>query len=190
MLREKLIKTGIVSVLAIGLVGCENLPGGRREQGAAIGGASGAAVGAVLGGKENRALGAVLGGVLGAAGGYVIASKTGRDSEQAVTAAKRAEDNPATPQDALNARTADLNSDGFVTLDEVVAMERANLSDQEMLDRMRATDQVYDLTEEQKRYLLERGVSQQVVNQMGEINRGRITGERRGEVISEPVFKD
>lgn len=170
MLRH-FAQIGSVSVLAVCLVACENLPGGRKEQGAAIGGVTGAAVGAVLGGEEHRALGAILGGALGAAGGYVIAANTGQNKEEAVAAAKRAQENPATPQDAISATTADLNNDGFVTLDEVVAMDKANLSDEEMLSRMRATDQVFELTNEQKQYLLDRGVSRNVVDQMNEINR-------------------
>jgi hypothetical protein len=171
MLAKNLIKSAVVTFLALVLVGCENLPGGRKEQGAVIGGATGAATGAVLGGERHRGIGAVIGGVLGAAGGYVIGSKTGGNNDDAEAAARRAQENPATPQDALSAITADLNSDGFVTLDEVAAMERANLKDNEMIERLRATNQVFDLTPEQKRYLLDRGVSQNVVDQMTRMNR-------------------
>lgn len=191
MVRKNVLKSAAAILLAGALVGCENLPGGRREQGAVIGGVSGAAAGAVLGGQEHRALGAVLGGALGAAGGYVIAANTGQNREEAVRAAERAQADPATAEDALNSRTADLNSDGFVTLDEVVAMERANLSDEEILARMRATNQIFDLTPEQKEYLRERGVSPTVVAEMNEINqelREQILQERGGrqDVISEP----
>lgn len=189
MVLQNVIKTGSVMLLAVMLAGCQNLPGGRREQGAAIGGVTGAAAGAWLGGEEHRVLGAILGGALGAAGGYVIAANTGQNREEAVAAAQRAQEDPATVEDALAATSADLNSDGFVTLDEVVAMERANLSDQEILARMRATEQVFDLTQEQKRYLTDRGVSPAVVSEMDDINRelrDRIMQERRQDVISEP----
>jgi hypothetical protein len=140
-----------------------------------IGGAAGAATGAVIAGPDRRALGALLGGLLGAGGGYVIAARTDRiegdDRAGAEAAAQRAQVNPATPQDALTATTADLNQDGFVTLDEVIAMHQAGLSDEEMIRRMRATDQIFELTPDQERFLMEQGVSRRVVSAMQTINR-------------------
>ena len=52
----------------------------------------------------------------------------------------------------------------------MVALEQAGLSDEEMLDRLRATNQVFDLTPEQQRYLLEKGVSQGVIDQLPTLN--------------------
>src|SRR5688572_30760552 len=86
--------------------------------------------------------------------------------EEAIEAHRRAERNPAKPEDVERTRTADLNDDGFVTLDEVVAMERANLSDREMIDRLDRTGQVFELTEDQERYLEDRGVSHEVIVEM------------------------
>lgn len=171
---RKLFETSVISVVAFGLAGCSSLPGSDRQQGAVIGGASGAAVGAAV--TENRALGAIIGGALGAAGGYVIGANKdkiiGEDSENEVAEASReAETTPATPQEAKAATTADVNLDGFVTLDEVVALERANLNDDEIVDRLRSTGQVFELTEEQKRYLLDKGVSQSVVDRLDDLNR-------------------
>lgn len=170
----KALETSIVSILALGLAACSSLPGSDRQQGAVIGGASGAAVGAAV--TENRALGAIIGGALGAAGGYVIGANkdkiVGEDSKDKVAEASReAETTPATPQEAKSARTADVNSDGFVTLDEVVALEQANLNDDEIIDRLRSTGQVFELTDEQKRYLLDKGVSQSVVDRLDDLNR-------------------
>lgn len=170
---HKALKTSIVSTLSFGLVACSSLPGSDEQQGAVIGGASGAAVGAAV--TENRALGAVIGGALGAAGGYVIGKNkdkiVGEDSDEVERAARKAEEAPATPQEARTATSADVNSDGFVTLDEVVALEQANLSDEEMIERLRTTGQVFDLTTEQKSYLLDKGVSQSVVDQLDDLNR-------------------
>ena len=167
------VQKGVITISILGLVGCSSLPGSDQQQGAVLGGASGAAVGAAVS-KENRALGAVIGGAIGAAGGYVIGKNkdkiTGADSEEVETAARKAEQAPATPQEARTATTADVNSDGFVTLDEVVALEQANLTDDQMIERLRATNQVFDLTEEQKRYLLDKGVSQSVVDQLATLN--------------------
>jgi hypothetical protein len=170
---QKRIQILSAALLSVGLVGCSNLPGSSKQQGAVIGGATGAAAGAAVA-KNNRALGAVIGGAVGAAGGYVIGSKTGKnntDDRPAVEqAARRAEQNPATAEQARNATTADINGDGFVTMDEVIAMEEAGLTDQQMLERLRSSGQVFRLNEEQKQQLRSRGVSEQVINEMSTMN--------------------
>ena len=174
------------AMLLCGLMtGCETMPGDRKTQGAVIGGAAGAAAGAAVGGK-NRMLGAIIGGVLGAGGGYVIASKTDRPNEESIrTADRRSKDEPASVEAASNATTADLNNDGFVTMDEIVAMKKAGFSDDAMVDRMRATGQIFELTAEQRRYLQEQGVSRRVLDEMMRMNQHAeaVTNERR-DVIS------
>lgn len=55
------------------LAGCENLPGTRAEQGAVIGGASGAVAGSALG---DSAFDTLLGGAAGAGAGYIIGKET------------------------------------------------------------------------------------------------------------------
>jgi len=52
-----------------------------------------------------------------------------------------------------------------------VAMQKAGLGDSEMTDRLRRTDQVFELTREQQNFLLDRGVSQRVVDAMLSMNR-------------------
>jgi hypothetical protein len=166
---------GLTSLLIFSSTGCKQLPGSPGAQGAAIGGAGGAAAGAAIGGEHHRALGAVVGGVLGAGGGYVIGANSDRiknhDSTGADEAMRKAQTSPATPEQALNATTADLNKDGFVTMDEVVAMKRAGLSDQQTIDRLRATGHVFELTAEQQNYLRQNGVSDTVINAMPDVNR-------------------
>lgn len=178
------------------LTSCESLPGDRETQGAVIGGAGGAVLGAVLV-KDNRLLGALIGGLLGAGGGYLIGAKTDwfdkdnddvrKEAERSVESAQR---NPATAEQARRARTADINDDGFVTLDEVVAMDKAGLTDQQMIKRLEATGQVFDLNESQEQALVDSGVSQNVVNRMRGINqaeRDRLIKEsrpRNNDVIS------
>jgi Glycine zipper len=186
-------QASLAALAILGLTGCENLPGDKGSQGAVIGGVSGAAVGAAVGGEQHRVLGAILGGAIGAGGGYVIGANTdkitGKDRQGAETAARKSQDQPATGQQAMNATTADLNSDGFVTLDEVVAMKQAGFDDAKMLERLRATNHVFDLTEEQKKYLRDHGVSESVVNQMNDINKaGRDRVLSTGDsVISSPA---
>jgi predicted metalloprotease len=158
-------------------VGCENLPGTKGQQGAVVGGATGAATGAVVGGEKHRGLGAVIGGVLGAAGGYVVGANSdkilNKDKDNAETAGRQAQTTPATAEQARTARTADINQDGFVTLDEVSALRQAGLGDEEMLNRLQATGQVFDLTEDGKRYLRDHGVSEHVINEMQNLNQQR-----------------
>jgi hypothetical protein len=177
------------------LTGCEDLPGGRKEQGAVIGGAAGAAAGAILA-EDNRLLGALIGGALGAGAGYIIGAETDwfddddDDVEGEVNeSARAAQYDPATVAEARAAADADINNDGFVTLDEVIAMEQAGFTDSEMLDRLEATGHIFDLNASQRQHLLDNGVSRNVVNEMVDINRAerdRILSDRRGDdVISE-----
>ncbi len=181
----------LAATLIAGTTGCEQLPGSPKAQGAAIGGAGGAAAGAAIA-KDNRALGALIGGVLGAGGGYVVGANsdriTGKDSKGAEEAVRSAQARPATAEDARRAQTADLNGDGFVTLDEVVALRAAGFSDQQMLDRLAGTSQVFELTPEQQRYLRDHGVSQHVIDAMRDLNRDvrdRLY-QQNGGVISRP----
>src|SRR6185503_17389975 len=74
LMKKELLFIGTICA-GLGLSGCSSAPGTAGQQGAVVGGATGAAVGASV--TKNRALGAVIGGAAGAAGGYVIGSKTG-----------------------------------------------------------------------------------------------------------------
>jgi hypothetical protein len=176
MQKRILFQLTAVALVAL-VIGCENLPGNKGTQGAVIGGASGAAVGAAVGGEKNRAAGAIIGGVLGAAGGYVLGANSdkilGRDKDSAESAGERAKTTPVTAEQARTARTADVNNDGYVTLDEVAAMKDAGLNDSEMLNRLEATGQVFDLTEESRQFLRGRGVSDNVIRQMQTLNQER-----------------
>src|SRR5436189_3517932 len=115
------------TALLASTIGCEQLPGTHGQQGAAIGGVGGAVAGAAVAGEHNRLLGALLGGAVGAGGGYLLGANSDRllqrDTAGAQRAVQNAQTQPATAQQAANARTADLNGDGFVTLDEVIAMK-------------------------------------------------------------------
>lgn len=171
--------------------GCRQLPGTNGEQGAAIGGVGGAATGALVGGEHHRLLGALLGGAVGAGGGYLIGANanriTGHDASGAQAANQYAQEHPATPEMALNAPTADLRGTGFVTMDEVVAMKRAGLSDDQMLQKLAATGQVFELTPQQQAYLRDNGVDQYVIDQMPTLNRNvreQLSGPQAAPAIS------
>jgi hypothetical protein len=158
------------------MVGCAGLPGSSEQQGAVMGGSAGAVAGAAIAGSDHRLLGALLGGALGAGGGYMIGANRDRlegtpDNRSAAQAAiERAERDPAQPSDVAGASTADLNGDGFVTADEIIAMSRAGLTDTVMLRRLRATGHVFELTEVERTYLLNNGVSRNVLNRMELLN--------------------
>jgi hypothetical protein len=172
--NKKIVGTMLIGSLMLGpVVGCESLPGGehKQTQGAVIGGVAGAAAGALIA-KNNRILGALIGGALGAGGGWLIGSQVEKadKKDDAVKADRRARDNPVTAEEARRATTADINNDGYVTMDEVVAMSKAGLSDDEMIDRLDRTDQFFELTKEQEDYLTDHGVSRKVVTAMRDIN--------------------
>jgi hypothetical protein len=174
-LKRRAISAALIGSLALApAVGCSNLPGGAKEQGAVIGGLGGAAAGALIA-KNNRGLGALIGGALGAGGGYLIGAQKEKidkqKAEEARQASDRAERNPARPDDVSRSRTADLNDDGFVTMDEVVAMRKSGLSDREMIDRLERTDQIFELTDRQIEHLRDRGVSTRVIDAMLDMNR-------------------
>ena len=174
-MKANKIGTGILAgSLIFTFIGCSNLPGSPGQQGAVVGGASGAAVGAAV--TQNHALGALIGGAVGAAGGYVVGHNKdkilGTDSHE--KASRKAQETPVTPDQARAATTADINRDGYVTMDEVVALKAAGLSDNDIIQRLQSTGQVFDLTEDQKRYLLVQGVTQPVIDSMVVMNRAAV----------------
>ena len=175
MIQRKLIGVAVLGSLVLGpVVGCESLPGNEKQQGAVVGGVGGAAAGALIA-KDNRLLGGLIGGALGAGGGYLVGANwdkiSGNKKDDAVAASKKAEKSPARADDVRNSVTADLNRDGFVTLDEIVAMQDAGLADQEMISRLQSTGQVFELTDSQQAYLRERGVDRGVLDAMLDMNR-------------------
>lgn len=190
-MNQTIISIVTVAVLAGLGAGCQQLPGTNQQQGAVIGGTGGAIAGAAI--AKNDLLGALIGGAAGAAGGYLIGANsdriTGKDRAGAERAVKSAQTSPATSDQVRNATTADVNSDGFVTLDEVTAMDAAGLTDEQVLGRLRATEQVFELTTAQERSLRDQGVSQTVINGMRQINRDtrdRLLNEQSRDVIGRP----
>jgi hypothetical protein len=180
MFNRKMMCGMLISSLSVAplaaLTGCENLPGNKQTQGAVIGGAGGALAGAAIG-KHNRLVGGLIGGALGAGGGYLIGSAMHKNDEkhhdEAIKASDRDRDNPPTSRDVDQARTADLNNDGYVTLNEVVAMQKAGLSRSDMIRRLEDTGQVFQLSSEQESYLRDRGVDDEVIRAMRSMNQDR-----------------
>src|SRR2546423_14613281 len=111
MLYKRTTSMLLIGSMGLGLVplgGCENMPGTPKEQGAVIGGASGAAAGALIA-KNNRLLGGLIGGAPGAGGGNLVGANwdkiKGKKKDDAVAAPKRPEANPPAPAAVRNPTT-------------------------------------------------------------------------------------
>ena len=176
MPKQSVVSMLLATALGVGgLAGCANLHDAHGPDAAAAGTATPAD--ARLADKSHP-LRRVIGSGLGAGGGFLIGASPdklettdkARAKAEAIKASQRAEKNPAKVEDVDRAPTADLNNDGFVTLDEVVAMRQANVNDQQMLERLQLTGQVFELTEYQQDYLRTRGVSDAVIRQIPTLN--------------------
>lgn len=146
--------------------------------------AGGAAAGALV--AENALAGALIGGAVGAASAHLIGAHTdwfeGDRRDEARHAAERSGSVTYTSQEALQAESADLNEDGLVTTQELIALERAGLGDAEILQKLRATNHVFQLSPAQRDRLLAAGMSPRLLDDMEEINRDardRILARRR-----------
>ena len=190
-IQKKLI-TSPALIAACGLmvvgVGCENLPGSTEQQGAAGGGAAGAAAGAALA-DDNRALGAVIGGLLGAGGGYLAGSQLDKSEDEARDAAEEARRNPADVSAVDGTDSADLDDNGFVTMDELVAMKQAGLDGDEIVDRAENTDQVFRLDRQQERELRDAGYDLGTIDRLEQVNRDEVDRyeRERSDRISSPA---
>jgi hypothetical protein len=122
---------------------------------------------------HNYTMTELVGEQLGPGGGMIIAAAPEKFDEhkgaEAVAVSQRAEQSPMRVVDVHDSATADLNNDGYVSLDEVVAMKRAGLSDQEIMNRLRATPQVFSLTPQQEHYLTDRGISHAIVDVINDL---------------------
>jgi hypothetical protein len=109
-------------------------------------------------------------GACGLAGGCLVGACRSNLDGHRLDLARKADEHsklhPAVPAEAREAKTADLNGDGFVTLDELIAMRRAGLDDPEIIDRLKATGQVFSLSPRQWQYLYDRGINQPVLDWM------------------------
>jgi hypothetical protein len=170
-----MIVISLGTVIFLTVTGCQNLSNKSETQGAGISDAGGVIIGAAVEGGKHSVPGALMGGVLGAGSDYVVGASSDRithhDTSGAAQATQQAQAQPATADQARRAATADLNNDGFVTLDEMVAMREAGFSDSEMLSRLQVTGQIFQLTLKQQDFLRSRGVSPQVVAKMHDLNR-------------------
>jgi hypothetical protein len=104
--------------------------------------------------------------------GYLIGAHrnllvdTVHNRQAAAAAIQRAQAAPATAADVHRSTTADLNHDGFVTADEVIALQLAGLGDMEIVRRLEATGHVFALTTPERDFLARHGVPHQVLDEL------------------------
>jgi len=122
---------------------------------------------------HNYTMKELVGDKLGPGGGMIVAAAPEKfdqhKGDEAMAINQRSEQSPMRVVDVHDATTADLNGDGYVTLDEIVAMKRAGLSDQEIMNRLRATPEVFSLTPQQEHYLTDRGISHAIVGVINDL---------------------
>lgn len=162
-------------VTAAILAGCAQLPYSTTTETTAGGAAIGAAVGAVLAEEDDTLLGVLLGGLAGAAAGHVIGARTdwfaeGNEQELSNVANDTLNDS-ITAADVYGSSDADLNNDGLVTQEELIAMADV-LGQSAVIDRLQATNQIFHVTPAQRQSLIQAGVDPDVVYRLEDINRG------------------
>jgi hypothetical protein len=155
-----------MAVAVAGMVGgCANLPRTPDGDAAALQ-TQARAAGATIPGNDS-VLAMLVKGALGPSNGALVAADWIRiqehQSSEAIDAASQARRHPATRADVGKSSTADLNGDGFVTLDEIVAMQNAGLSQNQIINLLEQTFYHFELTPPQRRYLRDQGIAPEVL---------------------------
>lgn len=125
---------------------------------------------AVPAGSPQMALSSLAAQVGGPGGGWIIAATPQHIDQHTLGSAqqsnRQAEQQPASPADVEKSDSCDLNGDGFVTMDEMLALQRAGLTTEQLIRRVRHTQQIFMLTDRQQQYLRDRGIAQGVIDAM------------------------
>src|SRR5215469_4619609 len=151
-MRKLQVLTITLAASAVILTGC-TYPNGAPNNtgtGALIGAGSGAAMGAALGGRD-AAAGGVIGGIFGAITGTIIGSSI--DQAQAEQLRAQA---PVTYVHVQQSQP--------LTVDDVKALARANVSDDVIISQIQNSHTIYRLSAQDIIDLHSAGVSDKVVN--------------------------
>jgi hypothetical protein len=70
-----------------------------------------------------------------------------------------------------DATSADLDGDGTVSLDEILALGRCGASEADVLERLERTGRTFELSTAQEQYLRVRGVSDDLIARLRTLNR-------------------
>ncbi len=151
MTRVPWFFTSIPLLFALGVTGCQSPD--HADQGALVGGLFGAGTGAIIGKAcGNPLAGAAIGAGAGALTGAAIGSKM--DADEARNRALIAK------QMGRELRA------GAVTIDDVVAMTRANVNQDLIIAQIRAHGMAYPVTSSNLIYLQQQAISPQVIATM------------------------
>lgn len=142
-MKHTLVALGLCT--AVLLTGCESKAG----TGALVGGGGGALVGGLAGGGT----GALIGGAVGAVGGAII-GYTLDEHDRAVMEQR----SPQTLKRIDNGQQ--------LSVQDVKNMSRNGLSDETIMNQIKATNSTFNLTSDQIIDLKKSGVSQRVINYM------------------------
>ena len=135
----------IISISALSLTSCES----KAATGIFAGGATGAAIGGIAGGGTGAAIGAGAGAVAGGLIGAALDAQDKRNLEKEnARAAKRVEKGQQ------------------LSVDDVIAMHKAGISDDKIIDILKASDSRFYLTTKDIDKMQRAGVSNSVINYM------------------------
>ncbi len=135
----------LFTVSSIVICGCQT----KTQTGALTGGLLGTGVGYAAGGGT----GALIGAAAGTVGGALIGSALDAQDRENLD-----RENPRT--------TRKIDRGEQLSIEDIKAMSRAGIDDSTIIDMIRRTDSVYNLTSEQVIELQKAGVSQRVINYM------------------------
>ena len=125
---------------------------------------------AAPGSSRQSALTSLASQVGGPGGGWIIAARPDLIDQHSLgsfqAANRQAEQQPASRADVEKSDNCDLNGDGFVTMDEMLALKRAGLNTEQLTARVTRTPEIFHLTDRQQQYLRDRGVAQGVIDAM------------------------
>ena len=156
---------GLICCGAVLICGCQIVPHAPKPSNAGP-----AIPAAALEHGNDQAFAQLTGGDLGIGGGFLVGASPEKcslsDRKDALAAAQKAEQSPATLLAVRDSTNADLNHDGYITLDEILAMVRSGLSEQEVAARLKNSQYVFHITPQQERYLSDRGVPANVVKDL------------------------
>lgn len=143
-------KSSLLLLLALPLAGCHSM--NYAERGATLGAATGALTGAAIGKDSgNAGAGAVIGSAVGALTGAAVGDGIDADIAR----------NNAIIQDRMGRQLA-----GVVTVDDVISMTEANLSDDVITTHIRANGVIQRPQPEDLITLTKNGVSDTVIKAM------------------------
>lgn len=168
-LRWKVVVTGLVLPLAL-TTGCSSTSSNTERGlvgGAAVGGVLGTLVGAAAGRPlQGAAIGAAVGGTVGGVSG-AAEDRRDRRYAQAVAGAEQR---------------------GYAELTEVAKMAQAHVSDVVIIQHIRNSGAVFNLSSDQVVWLKEQGVSDVVIQEMETLGRVRfVRPVYPGYVVTQPV---